>query len=83
MCLHIYLSVRLYFWHADNSAVSASIEIALAQNESCVFEDHRSILQAYRNHHSLTGVQEDMLVVQVLIYMFFILVKHFFIAMLL
>ena len=28
------------FWHADNSAVSARIEMGLARNESCVFEDH-------------------------------------------
>ena len=29
------------FWHADNSAVSARIEMGLARNESCVFEDHK------------------------------------------
>ena len=35
------LSVRLHFWHADNSAVSARIGTRLARNESCVFEDHK------------------------------------------
>ena len=34
-------SVRLHFWHTDNSAVSAQIETRLARNESCVFEDHK------------------------------------------
>ena len=29
------------FWHADNSAVSASMETGLAQCESCAFDDHR------------------------------------------
>ena len=29
------------FWHADISAMSAQIETGLAQNESCVFEDHK------------------------------------------
>ena len=32
-------SVRLR--HADNSAVSAPIEMGLAQNECCVFEEDR------------------------------------------
>ena len=27
------------FWHADSSAVLARIEMGLARNESCVFED--------------------------------------------
>ena len=38
------LSVRpsvCTFWHADISAMSARIETRLAENESCVFEDHR------------------------------------------
>ena len=35
------LSVCLHFWHADNSPVSARIEMGLARNESCVFEDHK------------------------------------------
>ena len=35
-------SVRLSaFWHADNSAVCALIKTGLAQNESCVFEEHK------------------------------------------
>ena len=34
-------SVRLYFWHADNSAVSTRIETGLAQSKSCVFGDHK------------------------------------------
>ena len=29
------------FWHVDISAVSARIEMGLAQNESWVFEDHK------------------------------------------
>ena len=33
--------VCLYFSHADNSAVSASMETGLAQCESCTFDDHR------------------------------------------
>ena len=35
------LSVYLHFWHADNSAVCALIETRFAQNESCVFEEHK------------------------------------------
>ena len=35
------LSVCLHFWHADNSAVFASIETGLARNESCVFKQHK------------------------------------------
>ena len=33
--------VYLHFWHADNSAVSASIETGLAESESYAFDDHR------------------------------------------
>ena len=40
-------SVRLHLWHADNSAVSSSIETLLAQSESCVFEDHRVYFYKY------------------------------------
>ena len=40
-CLSVCLSVRLHFWHADNSAVCTLIEIGLARNESCVFEEHK------------------------------------------
>ena len=29
------------FWYADISVMSARIETGLAQNESCVFEDHK------------------------------------------
>ena len=29
------------FWHADISSMSARIDTGLAQNESCVFEDHK------------------------------------------
>ena len=38
-----YLTVRLHFWQADNSVnvVSASIKMELAQNESCIFEEHK------------------------------------------
>ena len=39
--LKSYLSVCLHFWHADNSAVSASMETGLAQCESCAFDDHK------------------------------------------
>ena len=35
------LSVRLHFWHADNSVVCALIETGLARNESCVFREHK------------------------------------------
>ena len=35
--MYIYKAV---FWHADISAVSARIEMGLAWNEICVFEDH-------------------------------------------
>ena len=57
MLYHISLSTTIYyiklkshlsiclsvctFWHTDNSAMSAQIEMGLAQNESCVFEDHK------------------------------------------
>ena len=34
-------AVCLHFWHADNSAVFASIETGLARNESCVFKEHK------------------------------------------
>ena len=40
VCLSIYC-----FWHADNLAVSASIEAGLAQNESCVFKEHKVYFQ--------------------------------------
>ena len=47
VCLFIGLSVRpfvcLHFWHANNSAVSALIEMGLAQNESCVFGGRQSL----------------------------------------
>ena len=33
------LSVRLHFWNAHNSVVSASIETGLARNESCIIEE--------------------------------------------
>ena len=38
------------FWRGDNSVVAALIEMGLAQNESCVFEDHRVaiFLEVYR-----------------------------------
>ena len=39
--LSVCLSVCLHFWHADNSAVSASIETGLARNESCVCKQHK------------------------------------------
>ena len=32
------------FCHADNSAVSARIEMGLVRNEICVFEDHKVYL---------------------------------------
>ena len=35
------LSVCLHFWHADNLVVCALIEIGLARNEGCVFEEHK------------------------------------------
>ena len=35
------LSGCLKFWHADNSAVYASIETGLPQNHSCVFKEHK------------------------------------------
>ena len=35
VCLSVHLR------HADNSAVSTRIEMGLARNESCVFEDHK------------------------------------------
>ena len=56
VCLSTCLSFRLYFWRADNSAVCAFIETILAWNESCVFEEHKVFLQAYRAHCSLTEV---------------------------
>ena len=40
----VYLFVCLSvctFWHADNSTMSVWIEMRLARNESCVFEDHK------------------------------------------
>ena len=40
VCLSVCLSVRLHFWRNDNSAVCALIKARLAQNESCVFEEH-------------------------------------------
>ena len=40
VCLSVHPFVYT-FWHANYSAVSARIETGLAQNESCVFEDHR------------------------------------------
>ena len=40
--LVVCLSVRLHFWHADDSAISAWIETGFARNESCIFEDHKS-----------------------------------------
>ena len=39
VCLSVRPSVCLR--HADNSAVSAQTETELAQNESCVFENHK------------------------------------------
>ena len=35
------------FWCADNSAVSALIEMGLTQNESCVFWDHKVYICKY------------------------------------
>ena len=32
-------SVRLHFWYADISVVSASIETGFARNESCIIEE--------------------------------------------
>ena len=32
-------SVRLHFWHADISVVSAAIRMGLTRNESCVIEE--------------------------------------------
>ena len=29
------------FWYADDSAVTASVDMGIAQIESCVFEDHK------------------------------------------
>ena len=44
VCLFVCLSACTY-WHADNSAVTASIEMGLAEIKSCVFKDHRVYLQ--------------------------------------
>ena len=46
MCFIYYIKLKsrlsvCTFWHADNSAVSAQIEMELARNESCAFEDHK------------------------------------------
>ena len=41
VCLSVCLSVRLHFWHADNSTVCALMEMGLARNVSCVFEQHK------------------------------------------
>ena len=35
------LSICLHFWHANDSAVSTWMEMRLAGNESCIFEDHK------------------------------------------
>ena len=35
------MSIRLHFWHADNSAVFASAKTELARNESCVFKEYK------------------------------------------
>ena len=43
------LSVHLHFWHADNSAVFASIETGLARNESCVFKQQKFISTSLQN----------------------------------
>ena len=40
ICLLVHPSVCT-FWYADISAVAAWIEMGLARNESCVFEDHK------------------------------------------
>ena len=43
-CTHVHKAEKpsvCIFWHVDNSAVSVRIKMGLAQNESCVFEDHK------------------------------------------
>ena len=42
ICSSVCLSVcPSAFWHVDNSAVCALIEMGLALNESCVFEEQK------------------------------------------
>ena len=43
VCPSAYL-LACSFWHADDSAVTASIDMGIAQIESYVFEDHKVYL---------------------------------------
>ena len=48
--LKSHLSVCPHFWHADNSVVSVRIETGLAQNKSCVLEDHKFYFKSLHMH---------------------------------
>ena len=53
------LSVHLNFCYADNLPLSALIEVALAQNESYVFEDNRSRVYSYKSTETIMFIDSS------------------------